>query len=198
MGLKGSLSELPLPDLVQMTALGGKTGLLTVCDASGALAGALVFRAGLLVGASCGHLSGASAFLAVLAVSSGTFDFDPQGEVGEAADDEALPLESLLIEGMRRLDELQQLRRELPSGANVTLIGGHPEGEAEAALVARLGLGPQNLGEVVAAVSGGGSLDERVALEAMERLVARGIVRVEAPAAGPEVAEERPQPELEP
>ena len=32
MGLKGDLGELPLPDLVEMTSVGGKTGRLVLFD----------------------------------------------------------------------------------------------------------------------------------------------------------------------
>ena len=41
MGLKGDLGELPLPDLVQMTSVGGKTGRLVLYDEEGAVAGVL-------------------------------------------------------------------------------------------------------------------------------------------------------------
>src|SRR5659263_28949 len=53
MGLSGSFAELPLADLIEMTALGAKTGRLVLSDETGAVAGELAFRAGLLVG---GHV----------------------------------------------------------------------------------------------------------------------------------------------
>ena len=53
MGLKGSLAELPLPDLIEMTSLGGKSGRLTLYDEEGAVCGELAFRDGRLVGAAC-------------------------------------------------------------------------------------------------------------------------------------------------
>ena len=62
MGLKGNLAELPLADLIEMTALGGKTGRLTLFDAGGAACGALAFRDGRLVDAVCGALDAEKAF----------------------------------------------------------------------------------------------------------------------------------------
>ena len=46
MGLKGTFAELPLPDLVEMAALGRKTGRLVVYDGKGSVAGSLSLRAG--------------------------------------------------------------------------------------------------------------------------------------------------------
>ncbi len=46
MGLRGDLAELPLPDLVQMTSVGGKTGRLILFDEEDVVAGELTFREG--------------------------------------------------------------------------------------------------------------------------------------------------------
>ena len=130
MGLKGSLAELPLADLIEMTSLGGKSGRLTLFDEGGAMAGELAFRDGRLVGVLCGELGAEKAFYALLALKNGAFDFDPAAEL----DDEScnLPIESLLLEGMRRLDELRRLRSDLPAPARVRLLGGGAEDELEA------------------------------------------------------------------
>ena len=84
MGLKGTLAELPLADLVEMTSLGGKSGRLTLFDEEGAAAGELAFRDGRLVGAVCGELGAEKAFYALLALQDGAFDFDPEAELGDA------------------------------------------------------------------------------------------------------------------
>jgi len=111
-GLKGDLGELALSDLVEMMSMGDKTGRLVLSDGGGRVAGELAFRDGLLVAASRGSLRGEKAFYALLDMREGTFDFDGDAYV----DDESCNLRagiqaaSLLVEGMRRLDEIQQMR----------------------------------------------------------------------------------------
>ena len=147
MGLRGDLAELRLPDLVEMTAIGGKTGLLVLYDEEDAVAGDLSFRSGRLVGARCGALAGERAFYALLALAAGTFHFDPAATLH--ADGCDLPTESLLIEGMRRLDEVERLRRSLPAPARLRLLDGKAQDELEARALAYLGPGARRVGDVV-------------------------------------------------
>lgn len=198
MGLKGDLSELPLADLVEMTSVGAKTGLLLLFDEEGAVAGELAFRGGRLVGAHCGQLTAEKAFYALLGVKTGTFDFDPAVELDE--DSLNLPTESLLIEGMRRLDETYRLRRRLPAPGRVRYLGGEPEDPLEKRLLGYLGPGARTVGDVVAGMLVGGDADEYDALQALQRLTAREVVRVERPPegeSGDASAGRPPQPELE-
>jgi len=198
MSLKGSLAELPLADLIEMTSLGGKTGLLVLSDEKGAVAGELAFRAGLLVGATCGELSAEKAFYALLALTGGTFDFDPEAELDEGICN--LRTESLLMEGMRRLDEIQRLRRLLPAPARVRLLEGESQDAVEARVLGYLGPGARQVGDIVEGVLVGGEADEYDALKALQRLTARGVTRIELPPSGhdsPRLEGEPPQPELE-
>jgi len=179
MGLKGSLTELQLADLVEMISLGGKSGRLALRDEEGAAAGELAFRDGRLVGAVCGELGAEKAFYALLALKDGAFDFDPAA----ALDDEScnLPTEPLLMEGMRRLDELRRLRRELPAPARVRLLGGEAEDELEARVLGYHGRRARLVGDIVEGLLVGGDADEYDALKTLQRLAARGVVRVETP-----------------
>jgi hypothetical protein len=194
MTLKGDLTELPLADLIEMTALGGKTGRLLVSSADGGLAGTLDFRSGRLVDAACGKLVADRAFYALLAVREGAFEFDGDASVGEG--EELLPARTLLMEGMRRLDVVERLRRRLPAPALVRFLGGDAEDETEVGVLACLGPGSRLLGDVVAGILMGGEHDEYDALQALQRLAGRGVVRVEVPGEPP-WAGEGPQPELE-
>ena len=197
MGLSGSFAELPLADLIEMTALGAKTGRLVLSDETGAVAGELAFRAGLLVGATCGELSAEKAFYALLGLDAGTFDFDPEAELDEGICN--LRTESLLIEGMRRLDEIQRLRRLLPAPARVWLLGGEAQDAVEARVLGYLGPGARHLGDIVAGVLVGGEADEYDALKALQRLTARSVTRIELPSSDddPRLGGRPPQPELE-
>lgn len=199
MGLKGDLTELSLADLVEMTSLGGKTGRILVRDADDAALGYLAFRDGRLVGAQCGELAAEKAFYALLIVKAGSFEFDPAAPVDE--DTCNLGTESLLIEGMRRVDEIMRLRRYYPAPARVRLLGGEAEDDVERRVLGYLGPGARRVGDIVEGILVGGYADEYDALHALQRLARREVVRVEAPlqsgeheaipTGGP------PQPELE-
>jgi len=78
MSFTGTLAELALCDLVEITTLGAKSGVLEVAHPNGAPAGRLSFRDGALVGAVCGPLVGERAFYALLGLKEGGFIFDPE------------------------------------------------------------------------------------------------------------------------
>jgi hypothetical protein len=196
-GLTGDLRELPLADLVQMTSIGGKTGRLVLFDEEDAVAGMLLFRNGRLVGARAGELAAEKAFYALLALSTGTFEFDPAAEFDDDGVD--LPTESLLIEGMRRLDEVHRLRRRLPSPAVIRYRGGSTEDPLQMRVLGYLGPGARTVGDIVAGALVGGDADEYDALSALVSLEELGVLRVERPPE-PDVKDPvgSPQPELEP
>jgi Domain of unknown function (DUF4388) len=190
MGLKGDLGELPLADLVEMTSIGGKTGRLVLFDEEDAVAGVLLFRGGRLVGARSGELAAERAFFALLGLKTGSFDFDPTAELEE--EDVDLPTQSLLIEGMRRLDETRRLHQRLPAPAVVHAVGGEAEDALEARILAHLGPGAHTVGDVVEELLVGGDVDEYDALDAVRRLAVREVVRIERP---PDVTDADPSGE---
>ncbi len=200
MGLRGDLGEVALSDLIEMTSLGGKTGRLALRDAKGQVVGELAFRDGRLVGASCGQLRAEKAFYTLLEVHEGSFEFDTELPV----DDEScnLQIASLLMEGMRRLDEIRQLRRQYPAPAVVKLLehGAVADDPSAARVLGYLGPGARTVGDIVAGILVGGEFDEYDALTALARLHEAGCLTVEIPAepdgqsAG---AGDSPQPELE-
>jgi hypothetical protein len=198
MGLRGDLGELPLPNLVEMTSMGGKTGRLVLYDEEDAVAGVLMFRGGRLVGATSGDLTAEKALYALLGVKTGMFDFDPTAELDQ--DDVNLPTESLLIEGMRRLDETYRLRRSLPAPALLRFAGGGTDDALETRVLGYLGPGARTVGDVVDAALVSGDADEYDALRALRHLVAVQVIRVELPQGaglGDPQAGRPPQPELE-
>lgn len=100
-GVVGSLSEMSLPDIVQILWHGRKTGALRI--RSGNENGELHFVDGSVVNAMHGKLRGEEAFYAMLRLTNGEFALDPNF-VAQARVIQASP-EALLLEGMRRLDE---------------------------------------------------------------------------------------------
>jgi response regulator RpfG family c-di-GMP phosphodiesterase len=100
-GVSGSLREMGLPELVQVLSQGRKTGKLRI--KAGNDLGEIHFSEGDVVNALWGKVRGEEAFYAMLKLQDGDFGLDPgfkpQGRVIQEN------AESLLLEGMRRLDE---------------------------------------------------------------------------------------------
>jgi hypothetical protein len=179
MGLKGNLDELPLSDLIEMTSLGSKPARGAVSAVRAPPAGQLAFRDGRVVGATCGPLTAEKAFYAILQLKDGSFDFDPAAELDEGSCN--LATESLLMEGMRRLDEVSVLRRSMPAPAVVRLLltDEHSDDPLEARVLGYLGPGARTVGDIVDGLLVSGDIDEYDALKALARLRERGTVRVE-------------------
>jgi hypothetical protein len=196
MSMTGELYELPLSSLIEMTSLGSKTGILVLFESGGAEAGRLVFKEGRLVGASCGSLGPEKAFYALLALKEGRFELDTSTDV---IDEQCnLPTASLLMEGMRRIDELVELRRRLPAPVHVRVLEGQAQDAIEARVLGYLGPGARAVGDIVDGVLVGADADEYDALKAILRLEARGVVGVDEGARGSAArGGGAPQPELE-
>ena len=103
-GVTGSLSEMALPDLVQILWHGRKSGNLRL--RRNGESGELHFADGNVVNAMWARLRGEEAFYAMLALADGDFTLDPDYKP-QAVMIHASP-EALLLEGMRRLDEGQR------------------------------------------------------------------------------------------
>ena len=100
-GVTGSLTEMSLPDMVQVLWHGRKTGSLRI--RSGGEAGEIHFVEGAIYNAMWESLRGEEAFYAMLTLTAGEFALDPNF-VAPHQLVQASP-EALLLEGMRRLDE---------------------------------------------------------------------------------------------
>lgn len=101
-GVAGSLSEMGLPDLVQILGAGQKNGRLAL--KSGEHAGEVHFNSGRIVHAIFDDtLVGEDAFYELLELSSGSFELDPGFPPAEETIQASA--ESLILEGFRRLDE---------------------------------------------------------------------------------------------
>ncbi|MGE5787280.1 MAG: DUF4388 domain-containing protein, partial [Myxococcales bacterium] len=100
-GVTGALSEMGLPEIVQILWHGRKTGRLKV--RTGADSGEIHFVGGEIYNALWGTLRGEEAFYGMLRLTDGEFALDPSFEAPQRVI-VANP-ESLLLEGMRLLDE---------------------------------------------------------------------------------------------
>lgn len=100
-GVSGSLTEMGLPDMVQVLWHGRKTGSLKI--RSGQNSGEIHFVNGAIYNALWATLRGEEAFYAMLGLSQGDFSLDPNFTAPQQVIMESP--EALLLEGMRRLDE---------------------------------------------------------------------------------------------
>ena len=100
-GVSGSLSEMPLPDVIQVLARTKKSGLLRV--SAGEYSGEIQIGNGSIYNASFMNLRGEEALFSLLALGEGEFALDPGFTPTSRAIHETT--EQLLLEGMRRIDE---------------------------------------------------------------------------------------------
>jgi hypothetical protein len=110
MSFQGSLQELPVPDIIQLVSVSGKTGMFTLVR--GVERGFIYLRNGQMVHARVGELVGEEAVYALAIWSTGDFQFTP-GEEPESVTIEKSNT-SLLMEAARRLDEWKVLSRRIP------------------------------------------------------------------------------------
>lgn len=134
MAFQGSLAELPLPDIIQLVSVSGKTGRFTLTRDD--RAGKIYLRSGQIVHASSisrpevsrsevagdgeddqelrgSELTGEEAIYELATWNDGDFVFTP----GEESEDETIdkPNTNLLMEAARRMDEWQVLRKKIDS-----------------------------------------------------------------------------------
>ena len=111
MSFQGSLKELPLPDIIQLVSVSGKTGRFTLTRDNER--GYIFLKTGQMVHAMVGELIGEEAIYALAIWNHGDFQFEP----GEEADRQTITKSNtnLLMEAARRLDEWRVLSKKVPS-----------------------------------------------------------------------------------
>jgi Domain of unknown function (DUF4388) len=110
MSFQGSISELPVPDIIQLVSVSGKTGMFLLMR--GAERGSIYLHNGRIVHAELGALGGEEAVYALAIWSTGDFQFTPGKESEKVTIDKTNT--SLLMEAARRLDEWKVLARKIP------------------------------------------------------------------------------------
>lgn len=103
-GLKGSLTEMEMTDLLQMLKLGRKTGTLNIRYED--YEGKIFFKDGVPLKAYCGVLDDEKAIFRMMYWDKGQFTFEPGlVEVDKTIN---MKLENILLEGSRLTDELKK------------------------------------------------------------------------------------------
>ena len=111
MSLQGSLSELPLADVIQLVSVSGKTGAFEIQGEHEN--GKIYLRDGQIVDATVGRLRGDNAVYELAIWSQGTFLFKPGEECERVTVHQSIA--TLMMEAARRLDEWRVLSRKIPS-----------------------------------------------------------------------------------
>jgi hypothetical protein len=111
MAFQGSLKELPLPDIIQLVSVSGKTGKFTL--ANDGENGYIYLKNGQMIHAEVGDVAGEEAIYALAIWNQGEFQFSP----GEEPERQTITKSNtnLLMEAARRSDEWRVLSRKIPS-----------------------------------------------------------------------------------
>ncbi|MDP9122311.1 MAG: DUF4388 domain-containing protein [Acidobacteriota bacterium] len=112
MAFQGSLKELPLPDIIQLVSVSGKTGVFAL-NRQGDVSGAIYLRNGHIVHAHVGDLQGEEAVYELAIWPEGDFVFTPGNETSLTTIHKSNT--NLLMEAARRIDEWQVLSKRIPS-----------------------------------------------------------------------------------
>jgi len=120
--MSGSIEEVPLPDLLQLFATSKKSGLLVLRTEDDI--GRIYLRKGTIYFAMVNEvdeLPPIKCIFRMLTWQKGLFDFDP-AEVREFKKPVEVTVQEVLMESLRQLDELNEIRDQLPAlGARVTI-----------------------------------------------------------------------------
>ncbi len=115
MPLQGDLSEFGLADIIQLVDLSKQTGGVHILGELGGkeAEGWVYFRNGQVISARVGRLAAEEALYTLFALASGSFIFEEGVELPRQ--DIEGSNETLIIEGIRRLDEWEVLKDKAPA-----------------------------------------------------------------------------------
>lgn len=127
MGLEGNLKDFDLSDILQLVQLGKKTGALVV--QSGGDEGIIYFNDGSAVHAKAGDTTGDQSVNRILRWRQGSFTFRPDETTAYRTIQ--TPLQHLVLDAARQIDEWQDIQRLIPSMDMVLTIEEHPPAGTE-------------------------------------------------------------------
>jgi hypothetical protein len=177
MALEGNLEDFELTDVFQLIQLGAKDGSLRIQTQNDV--GVVYFKNGMVVHAKTNNLVGEQAIDSILQWRKGRFTFRPGEETLEKTVE--LPIQQVILDAARRIDELNKIQRLIPSFDMVPKIVEVPETGVE-----KINLRPEEW-KVLAFVDGHLSIKEiaeRVKLSEFETgrilygLISSGLVKL--------------------
>lgn len=127
MALEGNLADFELTDLFQLIQLGQKDGSLRIHINNDI--GIVHFKGGNVIFAKTNSVSGEKAIDVILRWKDGRFIFKP-GEV-TMTPNLNLPIQQVILEAARRIDELNRIQKVIPSSDAIVKIVEVPEAGIE-------------------------------------------------------------------
>lgn len=127
MALQGNLEDFELTDVFQLIQLGQKDGGLRIQSETDV--GIVYFKNGIVVHARTNTFSGESAIDIILGWKKGRFVFNPNEETLERTVD--LPIQQVILEAARRIDEMNKIQKLIPSFDVIVQIVEVPEAGVE-------------------------------------------------------------------
>jgi len=118
MAFQGSLKELPLPDIIQLVSVSGKTGVFVLSKDE--QEGQIYLQEGEMVHSEVGSLRGEEAVYELAIWQEGDFVFKPGVETEQRTIKKSNT--NLLMEAARRIDEWQVLSKRIPSTRMVPIF----------------------------------------------------------------------------
>ncbi len=177
MALEGNLEDFELTDVFQLIQLGAKDGSLRIQTPSDV--GVVYFKDGMVIHAKTNSLIGERAIDSILQWRKGRFVFSPGEETLERTVE--LPIQQVILDAARRIDELNKIQRLIPSFEMIPKIVEVPDAGIE-----KINLRPEEW-KVLAFVDGHISIREisqRVKLSEFEvgrilyGLISSGLVKL--------------------
>lgn len=182
--IRGNLQQIGILDLLQLLSMNRRSGSLSITTQAGA--GEVRLSDGEIVDAVYRRLEGEKALYRLLGESEGVFSFASGG--GHSLRRIVLPTRSLLLEGMRHIDETKRMRDQLDSESDAFLAIVPPETSPREAgqRVLEVLLSPRTLSELLDEVP----IADLDVLEALSEMLDSGYIRrIAAGAARVELAD---------
>jgi hypothetical protein len=111
MSLAGDLQDFEITDVFQLVQLGQKDGVLRIQTTDNL--GVVCFKNGKVAHAQTNSIQGEPAIDTILGWKKGRFTFNPGEEIPEHTVD--LPIQQVILEAARRIDELTRVQKLIPS-----------------------------------------------------------------------------------
>jgi hypothetical protein len=111
MPLAGDLQEFEITDVFQLIQLGQKDGILRIQTANDI--GIVYFKNCMVAHAQTNKIKGEPAIDVILSWKKGHFVFNPEEETQQHTVD--LPIQQVILEAARRIDELKRIQKLIPS-----------------------------------------------------------------------------------
>ena len=122
---EGDVSALPVPELLQFLHISGRDGVLVITDGTGRPRAVIHYVGAAIVHAVCDGVVGRDAVYSAITFQSGRFEFfaGTMSRVEQTITDN---VQNLILEGLRRIDELSHMARLLPPDDAPLFVAGEP------------------------------------------------------------------------